>query len=215
MTFSPSTEIRTLGYVIRLLRWSDTSLIVEWLTEQEGRVTTIARGAMRPKSPLAGKLDLLFFAAVFYQRRRNSDLHFLREVDLRSTPKRSRRSPNRLKRLAYFVELIRRATETETPIPEIFRLFGQTMDLTETGPDGRVPILWFEWRLLGLLGSQPAEHEGSLKAGRELLAQWNAEPDPPLQPVPDRAAQAIAPRLAAIWHEISGGCPRSRSQLLP
>ena len=48
----------SIAILMRKIRFSDTTLIVEWLTEDFGRLKTIAKGALRPKSTFAGKLDL-------------------------------------------------------------------------------------------------------------------------------------------------------------
>ena len=45
------------GIVLRRLRFSDSSLIITWLTDTHGRLKTMAKGALRQKSPFAGKLD--------------------------------------------------------------------------------------------------------------------------------------------------------------
>ena len=64
--------------------WSETSLIVTWLTERFGTVRTVARGARRPKSEFAGMLDLFYGADIAFSFSRKGDLHTLREVSVRS-----------------------------------------------------------------------------------------------------------------------------------
>src|SRR6266705_2482495 len=64
----------TEAILLRKRRFSDTSLIVSWCTESLGCVQTIAKGARRPKSPFAGKLDLFFEAEISIVRGRKSDL---------------------------------------------------------------------------------------------------------------------------------------------
>ena len=46
------------GLILRIRPLTETSLIVHWLTPEFGRVATVAKGARRPKSPFAGKLDI-------------------------------------------------------------------------------------------------------------------------------------------------------------
>ena len=71
-----------LAILLRKRKFSDTSLIVSWCTESFGCIQTIAKGARRPKSPFAGKLDLFFEAEISIVRSRKSDLHTLTEVML-------------------------------------------------------------------------------------------------------------------------------------
>ena len=56
----PALETRAIGLILRTRRLTETSLIVHWLTAEEGRVATVAKGALRPKSPFRGKLDLCY-----------------------------------------------------------------------------------------------------------------------------------------------------------
>ena len=76
---------RATGIVLRTRLLTETSLIVHWLTAEQGRLATVAKGALRPKSPLRGKLDLFYVAEFTFQRSRRSTLHTLREVALRDT----------------------------------------------------------------------------------------------------------------------------------
>ena len=57
-----ATEGRTIGLVLRTRPLTESSLIVSWLTEHFGRLSTLAKGARRAKSPFSGKLDLLYLA---------------------------------------------------------------------------------------------------------------------------------------------------------
>ena len=59
---STSTVEQATGWVLRKRLLTETSLIVHWLTAEQGRVATVAKGARRPKSPYRGKLDLFYLA---------------------------------------------------------------------------------------------------------------------------------------------------------
>src|SRR6266436_6135760 len=54
---SPRMET-TNAILLRKRKLSDTSLIISWCTESLGCVETVAKGARRPKSVFAGRLDL-------------------------------------------------------------------------------------------------------------------------------------------------------------
>src|SRR4051794_29060532 len=76
---------RTSGLILRTRPLTETSLIVHWLTADFGRLATVAKGARRPKSPFRGKLDLFYLADFTFARSSRSDLHNLREINLRET----------------------------------------------------------------------------------------------------------------------------------
>ena len=52
--------MKTRGTLIRRSPLTETSLIVHWCTHDHGIVKTVAKGARRPKSLFAGKLDLFY-----------------------------------------------------------------------------------------------------------------------------------------------------------
>ena len=65
-------EERASGIILRTRPFTETSLVVEWLTEDAGRISTVAKGARRPKSPFIGKLDLFYEADFSFVRSQKS-----------------------------------------------------------------------------------------------------------------------------------------------
>lgn len=112
------TESAT-GLVLRIYPLTETSLIVHWLTPQFGRISTAAKGARRPKSPFAGKLDLFYEADFSFSRSRSSNLHTLREIRLLETHCGLRTDIRKLRQAGYAAAFVEQTTETETPLPEI------------------------------------------------------------------------------------------------
>ncbi len=146
---------RATGIILRVRPLTESSLITHWLTPDQGRVATVAKGARRPKSPFRGKLDLYFSANFSFRRSKRSELHNLREVSLLDTRSNLRRELARLKQGAYAVRLIELATETETPIPGVHALFADFLHRLQNSPPSPVPILAFELGILAEVGLQP------------------------------------------------------------
>ena len=82
----------------------------------------MVKGARRPKSPFAGKLDLFFEVEISMVRSRKSDLHTLTEVVLKNPFLGIRSNYLRMQAAAYFVELIEICTERDHREPELFAL---------------------------------------------------------------------------------------------
>ena len=97
----------THGLILRTRPLTETSLIIHWLTPDLGRLATVAKGARRPKSPFAGKLDLFYAADFSFSRSRRSELHFLREVSLRETHGAIREDLLKLQQAGYAAALHR------------------------------------------------------------------------------------------------------------
>lgn len=153
---------KTRGIILRTQRYSETSLILRWLTTDFGRVSTIAKGARRPKSPFAGKLDLFIEAQLAFNRSARSDLHTLREVMVNDFHLPLRQDMDRLHVASYAVALIEQTTESETPIPEVYDLLDTLLEVL-AGAAGRPRLIFaFELKLLEILGLAPSATATSL-----------------------------------------------------
>ena len=158
------------GLILRTRPLTETSLIVHWLTPNFGRIATVAKGARRHKSPFAGKLDLFYLADLSFSRSRNSDLHILREVSLRESHGALREDFLKLQRAAYATAFIEQATETETPLPDVFELLQKFLkQLCERKFAGQI-IFSFELKLLRELGLEPDWARTNLAAGTKKIA---------------------------------------------
>lgn len=179
------------GIILRTRPLTDTSLIVHWLTAELGRVATVAKGARRPKSPFAGKLDFGYIADFSFQRSRRSELHTLREVALSETHPQLRRQLLALQQAAYAVSFIEQSTELETPLPEIHALYCAWLGwLASTTPDAR-SLFAFELKLLAALGLQPDLAASALNPGaRQIAARLRDDDWPALDPLRLSLAQA-------------------------
>lgn len=137
---------------MRRIKLTESSLIVTWFTETHGKLKTVAKGARRPKSAFAGRLDLFFAAEITFSFSRQSELHGLREVVLRDTREGLRTRYERTQMAAYFVELVEMTTEFEHPVPEIYDLLRRALDHLDKNEPSRRAMLHFERELSRLLG---------------------------------------------------------------
>ena len=144
----------TAAILLRKTKLSDTSLIIGWWTESHGKIKTVAKGARRPKSPFAGKLDLFFEAEIQFVRSKRSELHTLREVALRKSNEGVRLHLENLRLASYFVELIELVTEPEHAAPELYGLLQRAFDYLSTRPATRRALLHFESELVRFIGIQ-------------------------------------------------------------
>jgi DNA repair protein RecO (recombination protein O) len=142
----------TAAILLRRTKYSDTSLIVTWLTRDHGKMKTLAKGALRPKSAFAGTLDLFFETEMAFVRSSRSEIHALREVALRNPFEGLRKEYARVELAAYFVELLELMTEPEQPVPELFDLLRRALAYLESATPDRRALLHFENELARLLG---------------------------------------------------------------
>jgi DNA repair protein RecO (recombination protein O) len=165
------------GIILRTRPLTETSLIVHWLTPELGRLATVAKGARRPKSSFAGKLDLFYSSDFSFRRSRSSDLHMLREVKLCETHAALRDDVLKLQQAAYAVNFITQTTETETRLPEIHELLGEFLAALCTNKAQPQNIFAMELKLLRELGMEPELTETGLTPGAKKIASILLETD--------------------------------------
>jgi DNA repair protein RecO (recombination protein O) len=156
----------TEAILLRKTKLTETSLIVTWLTESEGKLKTVAKGARSQKSRFAGLLDLFHRCEVQIARSRKSELHALTEVVLLDPHDQIRFDYHRLTLAAYFVELIDLVTELEHPSPEMFDLLRRALSHLDTHPASRRALLHFEAELARVLGIQQPTVTPAVAIGR-------------------------------------------------
>jgi DNA repair protein RecO (recombination protein O) len=164
------TETAT-GIILRTRPLTETSLIVHWLTPELGRLATVAKGARRPQSPFASKLDLFYRADFSFSRSRSSDLHILREVNLKETFPTLRENIGRLQQAGYATHLIELATETETPISSIYDLLLGFANSICTGTPAPQTVFALELKLLQDLGLEPDWETTQISPGAKQITQ--------------------------------------------
>lgn len=154
-------------------------MIVTWFARDHGRIKTVARGARRPKSAFAGRLDLFYLCDIQFSVSQRSELHALREVSLLDSHEAIGQDFRKTRLASYFVELIELVTELDHPAPEIYDLLLRALDYLENQPASKRALEHFEAetaRLLGLAAiSSPAmvigQITGRLPADRKALLE--------------------------------------------
>lgn len=181
--------MKTRGTLIRTHPLTETSLIVRWCTGEHGLLKTVAKGARRPRSAFAGKLDLFFHCEIEVRPSRSSDLHLLTEARLEKPRLGLRRDYLTTLAASYFVRMVDRAAEPEDPIPEIAGLMERGLDHLDGSAPSLRALLHFEKELarhLGVLETGISPHLslqqlcGDLPPQREeLLARLERSPETP------------------------------------
>jgi DNA repair protein RecO (recombination protein O) len=153
--------------LLRKIRFSETSLILGWFTDRHGKLKTMAKGALRPKSPFAGKLDLFFHCELLVSFSRKSELHTLREVSVKEPFAVVRTSYLRTVAASYFAELVEEVTEPEHAVVEIYHLCLRALSYLNTKEPDLRAIQFFEFELCRFLGLEAQRPD----SGAERLAE--------------------------------------------
>ncbi|GFZ99753.1 DNA repair protein RecO [Dyella caseinilytica] len=166
------------AFVLHARPYRETSLLLECLTRDQGRIGVVARGVRSQRGRLQRSL-LEPFQPLLLDLQLRGELATLRSVESASAPLRLLGDAG----LAglYINELVVRLTERQDPHPELYAAYAQTLGRMAQEP----PLAWqlrrFERDLLGALGyalqlSEDADSGGPLLA--EALYIYRPEHGP-------------------------------------
>lgn len=171
-----------VGFVLRRVRFAESSLLVTWLTRGQGVLKTSARSALRPGTDFCGRVELFHEARLAWQENRRGEVQILREAELvRSFSPPLSQAYQTLEAAAYFSALVENLLPPGQAVPEIYDLLARGLDHLANNPPSARAVLHFERelaRLLGILEPEAGSREvlralsnygGSLPPGREKL----------------------------------------------
>jgi DNA repair protein RecO (recombination protein O) len=143
--------------VLRLVEFSETSLVVTLFTREFGKVRALAKGARRPKGPFESALDLLAECRIVFYRKSSEALDLLTEARLERRFRPARRDLSCLYAGYYVAELLGELTEDADPHPELYDEARETLHaLSEPGVHVGRGVLRFELGALHWLGHFPS-----------------------------------------------------------
>jgi DNA repair protein RecO (recombination protein O) len=149
---------KTAAIALRVYPFSNTSHVVVWLTREGEKVSTVVKGAQRPKSAFLGQYDLFYTSELLYYGRDRDGLHIARECCAEKARPNLRHNWRACGCASYFAHLAARTLMPGDRHPGAFPLLSAALDhLNSSG--GRLELLhWFELRWLGVIGLAPQLH---------------------------------------------------------
>ena len=137
--------------------WSRTSHVVTWLT-RGGRVATLVKGAVRPKSAFLGQYDLNYTCEIVFYSRSRADLHALREC-FPAKMREALRGDYRAAAVAgYFRRLVFDFAPSGPDCAAWYEALSDALDRICADPGGAATVggvVRFEMAVLGLMGLSP------------------------------------------------------------
>ena len=165
-----STE-KSQAVVLRLVPYSNTSLIVTLFTDNLGKIGVLAKGARRPKSPFEAALDLLAVCRVVFIHKSRDVLDLLTEAKLVRRFRSASRDLLRLYAGFYVAEITEGLTEFADPHPDLFIALERTLEVLDTGSDSPTWLSWYALHLLHEIGTAPALRH-CVRCGRAADGTW-------------------------------------------
>lgn len=159
---------KTTAIVLRVVEFSETSYVVTLFTRDFGKITALAKGARRKKSPFEAALDVLAICRIVFLHKSSGAMDLLTEAKLERRFRSAASSLDRLYAGYYVVELLRCLTDEHDPHPRAYDLAEETIIGLDVQDSVRHALLEFELGLLTQLGHQPILTKCS-SCGREKL----------------------------------------------
>ena len=162
--------VRTEAICLDVRPWSRTSHVVTWLTPS-GRLGTVVRGAVRPKSHFLGQYDLNYTCDILYYARAKGELHALRDCAPVTLREGLRRDYRALALAGYFRRLAAELSPSGTEARAWFDLLAESLDglgARLAADDGVSALVAFELSALRLAGLSPDF------SGYDRRADWSA-----------------------------------------
>ena len=148
--------ISDVAVVLQVFSYSETSKILRLLTRDNGAVSVIARGALRPKSRYGGVLEPFTQGRASFYLKPNRDLHNLSGFDLERSRQRLGGDLARFASASLLAELVLHAP-AENADPVLFDMLAHWLTQLETAPGHEVEAIGLTaaWSIATQLGFGP------------------------------------------------------------
>ncbi len=199
----------TRGYVLHVAGYGETDKLVTLYSEDLGRFTAIAKGALKSKQRFVNKLEPYSLLGLFYLPPRTaSGLYFLEEAELLAANLPLRHDHQRYIVASHYVELILRFTREHDPDPTLYSLIAWTLEALSMSPSPLQVAIFSLVHLLDALGYRPdlqacgrchqlvsAPHSYTLIPGHGALLCNSCQPH--ASPLPSLSVQTLRTLAAA------------------
>ncbi|MBC8479362.1 MAG: DNA repair protein RecO [FCB group bacterium] len=155
--------ISTESVVLKIIPYMDTSIIARIFTKDHGKVTLMAKGAKRPKSPFLGFLEPMSILNTHYYQKDTRDIQTLKEVSFAHSTYNIRSDLNKLCTGLAVIDIMDKTSMNDDPAPILYRLMKRVLEQLESdsGHD-RLLFVFFLVQLAIQSGFKPNLYHCSL-----------------------------------------------------
>jgi len=142
------------GICLDIAPWSKTSHVTTWLTPN-GKVPTVVKGALRPKSRFLGQYDLNYTCEILFYANSRNDLHALRECSPLKMRENLRFSYKALALAGYFRSVASKLCPYGNEAGDWFTLLDTHLDRLQDAAGFLELMISFDMAALSLSGLKP------------------------------------------------------------
>ena len=126
---------KNTAFILSTRKWSDNSLIVTVFSKEQGLLKFIAKGALKPKSPFRGRLEVFNLAEIVYSEKSTRQLQILTEIDVISGFSSIRGMPAGTAGLFVMAEIILNLIHEHEEVELFFRHLTRLLEWLNENPE--------------------------------------------------------------------------------
>lgn len=138
------------AYILHTRSYRDTSLILDVLTKNQGRISLLAKGIKRSRKNISSAQLARPFLPLFVQFSSGLNLRILRSIEARD--RTLSLQGNSLLSAMYMNEVLVRTLQADAPTPAVFSLYEESLKALGSDTMIDVCLRHFEFNLLDCLG---------------------------------------------------------------
>lgn len=143
----------TESIVLSSRKYGDSSKIVALYTRDHGKISVIAKGALRPRSKFGGALEVLTHSGATFYMKPGRDLHLLSSAEILTPMRKIQRSPEHFYYALAAIEAISQTQPQRAPNEELFDFILKILHLLNQKENNPYSIfVAFQMKLANLLG---------------------------------------------------------------
>jgi len=148
--------IETEGLILKSYGLAEADKIVVLLTQHQGLIRGVAKGAKRPKSKFGSALEPFSVINIEYFQKEEKELVSIRQIELLKSFFESAANPLFLQKFAYLAELLIEFAPPNDPNENLYRMAKVCLETASVTPESLDHIaLYFELWILRLGGYLP------------------------------------------------------------
>jgi DNA repair protein RecO (recombination protein O) len=148
---------RTHAIVLRTRKVRESSKIVVFFTNKCGKISTIAKGSLKPKSKFGSSLELFNRSSIIFYKKENRDLHTLSHSETLEAYEGIKDDVFKLAHASVAGEMVERLMPTEEPNEALFGLLASVLAEISLAERSQLEVILssYELKTLYLVGYGP------------------------------------------------------------
>lgn len=160
---------RTEAVVLRSRKIRESSKIVVLFSQNYGKISTIAKGSLRPKSKFGSSLELFTHSSIMFYKKENRDLHTLSHSEIVDPFDNIKKDFVKLAYASVAAEIVERLVPQEEPNKALFALLVSALGQFAAAERSELEIVLssYQLKMLHLIGYGP-ELARCVRCSREV-----------------------------------------------